>query len=1300
MRFLIGPLPRPAGRALALVLASLLALALVMAGPRAAATVPPPKAGAALLPAELAGRLQGTLADVYAEAATLTTQGAAATPGAISARSPRVATAIAARSLRFDARGALQVDALISGDGPSPQALAALGVRVERHRPDLGRAQYRLPLTSLGALAGLEGVLGLRPPTYAYAHTGSRLSEGDAALRADVARQLHGISGAGVRVGVISDGIDGLVQAQATGDAPVLVDPRSFSFSGLEGGSEGTAMIEIVHDLAPGAAISFANPDTDLDMIDAVNYLAQRNDIVVDDLGFFFPDDQQSPVSLNAAAALNNPAWPIRAYVTAVGNSGAGHFQGAYTAGPEGSAVGIPEPGRVHQFTASADTTDVLSRGTRPYNEVYLGPGDAVDITLFWQDRWGGAANDYDLYLVNSQNQVVEFSIDAQAGDPFDVPRERLAYVHDGAPDFFQIAVHNWQNRAAVLPFELFVFDSPPLPGTEILLNFNTPGSSMLANNDAGGGVISVGALDHTDPALARLRAYSSRGPTNNGALKPEIVAVDGVAVTGAAGFPDPFFGTSAAAPHVAAIAALTLQARSSLLAADGGNPEQERALLRALLFSTAVDLGAPGADTTFGNGRIDAVRAADEAIGALVDVTSSADSGPGSFRAAIEAVNAASAADGSRALEIGFPAAGVTITVQSPLPVLTANTVAISGASAVENGAAVRIDGSALTDPAAAGLVVQGSGVFIGGITLRGFPGAGLHLDGAADATVADVRVEGNGLGVRVDNGASGVRIGDDLTTGVAAIGNAAEGILVTGADVRDIIIRSSFIGVDTDGRPAPNGADGIRVGEGAQAVVIGAAAEAAPVVAPVLAVAQTEELSQTFIGIALLDGVVLPAGTRIEVFLDGQFSGATELGLLLPDDLVPFWPFDVPPDVDLFGVERFVLTVPGPGTTVTFTVDGQPAVESFPFEPGMVSIIELTVDTAAGRPDLYTLPGGNSIAHNVGSGVRVEGEATGGVTLRANAISGNGRADVDLAAPADGPDGRTPNDPLDNDRGPNGLLNSPSIGRVTFSGDSGTVTGTTPRGATVDLYVVTDPAGDPADGASATGAGGALRYLGTAVTDGTRFTLANVLLPTATAITALATDANGNTSEFALNQPIPPAPVIASLAPTSGGLAGGTLVTIIGESFRFGPDFQVIFGSSPAEVESITAATVVVRTPAGLEGVVDVRVVNANGRSATLSGGFAYRPIFAVTLRPGWNLVTWLGAPTPTPAAIQALAGAVDRLYAWEAATQRFLAFVVGVPASFNDLRTLETGQALWVFVSGGRAVDWEQPLAPAAG
>src|SRR5207253_1151237 len=83
---------------------------------------------------------------------------------------------------------------------------------------------------------------------------GSRSSEGDITHLAYAARHAFNVNGTGIKIGVLSDGVTNLAASQAAGDlGPVTV------LSGQTGsGDEGTAMLEIVHDLAPGAQLYFA----------------------------------------------------------------------------------------------------------------------------------------------------------------------------------------------------------------------------------------------------------------------------------------------------------------------------------------------------------------------------------------------------------------------------------------------------------------------------------------------------------------------------------------------------------------------------------------------------------------------------------------------------------------------------------------------------------------------------------------------------------------------------------------------------------------------------------------------------------------------------------------------------------------------------------------------------------------------------------------------------------------------------------------------------------------------------------
>src|SRR5207244_2400793 len=143
------------------------------------------------------------------------------------------------------------------------------------------------------------------------------------------------------------------------------------------------------------------------------------------------------------------------------------------------------------------------------------------------------------------------------------------------------------------------------------LHNFNTASSSVPNQSDAGGGVISTGAINASEPGNDNIASYSSRGPTNDGRVKPDITRIDGVSITGAGGFPNPFYGTSAAAPHIAGIAALALQCNPQLKAGEpGDDPATDRTSMRNALLNSATDLGAGGMDNVYGAGRANALAA------------------------------------------------------------------------------------------------------------------------------------------------------------------------------------------------------------------------------------------------------------------------------------------------------------------------------------------------------------------------------------------------------------------------------------------------------------------------------------------------------------------------------------------------------------------------------------------------------------------------------------------------------------------------------------------------------------------
>ena len=141
------------------------------------------------------------------------------------------------------------------------------------------------------------------------------------------------------------------------------------------------------------------------------------------------------------------------------------------------------------------------------------------------------------------------------------------------------------------------------------------PGS--VASPASATGVITVGAVaEWSAPAGQPWRSegvylapFSSRGPTIDGRIKPDVVA-PGVSIAAAsANSPDSYEvkdGTSMASPFVAGLAALLLDTQ----------PTWTPAQVKSTITSTAEDAGPAGADPDWGSGLVDGLAAVSTASG------------------------------------------------------------------------------------------------------------------------------------------------------------------------------------------------------------------------------------------------------------------------------------------------------------------------------------------------------------------------------------------------------------------------------------------------------------------------------------------------------------------------------------------------------------------------------------------------------------------------------------------------------------------------------------------------------------
>ncbi|HMH49972.1 MAG TPA: FG-GAP-like repeat-containing protein [Candidatus Acidoferrum sp.] len=503
----------------------------------------------------------------------------------------RSLTALSTGAVRVNAAAEIQVYVILAAFDPGHVAqLASLGLRVELTLPGFRLVQGWLPSNLVDAVAALPFVVEVKPPGYPAPKVGSQLTAGDSILKADAARTTFGVSGQGVTVGVMSDGVDHLVIPVLTGDLPSNVNVLKNA-----GGDEGTAMLEIVHDLAPGSGLAYYGPDTSADMVLGINALtAAGARVIVDDI--LFLDESKFEDGMIAQAARNF-ATGGKLYVTAAGNEARKHYRASYNRLTGQNFPNATYPA-VHDFGPA---------GSPDIGNTFVLPNDCnVQVVLQWNNANGTSADNFDLFLAQSATLAVLAKSDTTQSGTQNA-YELLDYTNtSGASQnvFIAVAERSLVTPAASLTLDYFVYERCGI-GSSGGFQYVTSADSVIGHA-AVNEVLSVAAIPASAPTT--IEAYSSRGPGSisfpaaESRMVPNISGIDCVATeVGAAGFfSNPFCGTSAAAPHVAAIAALLIER----------NPGLTSQQLRDLITANAVDLGLAGFDFTFGFGRADALAA------------------------------------------------------------------------------------------------------------------------------------------------------------------------------------------------------------------------------------------------------------------------------------------------------------------------------------------------------------------------------------------------------------------------------------------------------------------------------------------------------------------------------------------------------------------------------------------------------------------------------------------------------------------------------------------------------------------
>ncbi|HSP98535.1 MAG TPA: S8 family serine peptidase [Candidatus Dormibacteraeota bacterium] len=524
----------------------------------------------------------------------------------------------------------------------------ALGARVEHVSLRYARLVAGVPLAALADLAALPGLSVIHPLYGAQTSVGAVQSQVRGVLELDALQSRFGVDGSGVRVGLLSDSITNthggqlggegcartLIDAapQLSGDLPasmIVLDPGPGA-----GRDEGTGMGEVVHDLAPGAALLFASALPD-EATFAENIAALRAcgaDVIADDVLFFAEPMFQDGIIAQAvdAAAADGALF----FSAAANTSDAGIDQVYRDSDPRDERSDPPTGVDFHDFGAG-----------RPYTAITVPPHCDLRAVLQWNEPFSGtlgagAHTDLDLYVYNSVppgGRILTSSTNTQGcaagggalGDPLEIAYFRN--VGTSARTVYLAVNHVCGDKSVrlrlvlsaavcVLGFDPYVLERGPF------------GAAAIYGHPAASGAVAMAAIDQQEVAsdggftppsgVLDVEGFSARGGAlpfyfdGSGVplpgapvlrLKPDLAAPDGgdTAYFGIDvdhnGFPN-FYGTSAAAPAAAAVAALLTQAA----------PHRAAGVIADALRRSARDIGITGRDPAAGDGLIDPLAAID----------------------------------------------------------------------------------------------------------------------------------------------------------------------------------------------------------------------------------------------------------------------------------------------------------------------------------------------------------------------------------------------------------------------------------------------------------------------------------------------------------------------------------------------------------------------------------------------------------------------------------------------------------------------------------------------------------------
>lgn len=384
----------------------------------------------------------------------------------------------------------------------------------------------------------------------------------DLAVQGDAARATYGVTGAGIKVGILSDSFNlhvGYAADIADGDLPAGIQILQEGPSG--GNDEGRAMADLVHKIAPGAQILFHTATRgEADFASGIEALAAAGcNVIVDDVAYldepFYQDGSllQQAVEQVVAEGVS--------YFTSASNEGQNFYESTFT--PLLTTLpGIPGNWQVAGFATGG--------AAQPYVNLTIPTHGTCAIDLQWDQPFAsigvghGSANSLAMALYTSSGQLVGTAGGLQTGgnpeqllqftNTGDTTSFRLVIVSNGLappPDQFKFIAYGNATIDAALAGQ----GSGTVTGHELVPGANTVGATAWSATPQFGGNDTVEGFSSVGSGELLFDAQGNRLATPEDPDKVSFVAPDGSMTSVFA----PFYGTSAAAPNAAAVAALML---------------------------------------------------------------------------------------------------------------------------------------------------------------------------------------------------------------------------------------------------------------------------------------------------------------------------------------------------------------------------------------------------------------------------------------------------------------------------------------------------------------------------------------------------------------------------------------------------------------------------------------------------------------------------------------------------------------------------------------------------------------------